>query len=330
MSVREIGSEFWNIPIAGSKNNIFKKDTTWFLSGRSALRAIIKDIKNNYDVKTVALPAWCCDSIVTPFIKENLKVKFYPVYFNDEFKQDICQDCDITFIMDYFGFQSEYECNSGIVIRDLTHNVFSNNHNDADYYFGSLRKWCGFPTGGFAYSKNSFSLNITNTNQSYIDLRRHAMKEKYDYICGNTDNKHFLSVFNEAEELLDTCETETADVQDIKSALYLDVDFIKSRRRDNAKFLLEAFSDIALFPKLNDNDCPLFVPIILENRDNLKSYLIDNNIFCPVHWPMQNNYCFDNRTKKLYQEELSLVCDQRYDINDMERMVYLIKKWFSK
>ena len=67
----EIGSEFWNSPIGNKENEIFPDSTQWFLSGRGALQSIIKELKN---CRSAALPSWCCDSMVKPFIDAGIKV----------------------------------------------------------------------------------------------------------------------------------------------------------------------------------------------------------------------------------------------------------------
>ena len=41
--IREIGSEFWDVPVEEINNGFFTESMQWFLSGRSALKAIIKD-----------------------------------------------------------------------------------------------------------------------------------------------------------------------------------------------------------------------------------------------------------------------------------------------
>ena len=62
----------------------------------------------------------------------------------------------------------------------------------------------------------------------------------------------------------------------------------------------------------------MFVPIIVPNgkRDALRRHLIRNEIYCPVHWPRPEG-CVSN----LYDGELSLICDQRYGIEDMDRLI---------
>ena len=50
----EIGSEFWEIETCDRQNRLFSSDVSWFLSGRSALKAIIADIKRENAINSVA------------------------------------------------------------------------------------------------------------------------------------------------------------------------------------------------------------------------------------------------------------------------------------
>ena len=111
----------------------------------------------------------------------------------------------------------------------------------------------------------------------------------------------------------------------------LDVAEIRHRRRENAAVLLEAFSDIALFPALREEDCPLFVPILVPDgkRDELRRYLIQNAIYCPVHWPLTDDHIADPQTLQIYQNGLSLLCDQRYGAADMARIVETVKTFWK-
>ena len=198
----EIGSEFWEVPTQKRENGIFSNNTEWFISGRFALSAIIKDICKKKTVHTAYLPAWCCDSMISPFVEQGLHVRFYPVYMeNGILKQDIedGRPGEILYLMDYFGFQSQVDVSKGgaVVIRDVTHSIFSGFRCDADYYFGSLRKWAGFYTAGFACGISNESLPVDNR---YIDLRRTAMLAKTAYIAGTSESKDYLDLFGEAEE----------------------------------------------------------------------------------------------------------------------------------
>ena len=328
--MREIGSEFWDVPTTKNRNTLFPEATQWFLSGRSALKAILQELSG---CNTVALPSWCCDSMIKPFVDARLEVHFFPVYWSDgQLIQERSFDCDVLFVIDYFGYtRSNPDLNSfkGVVIRDLTHSLFSTMYSDADYYFGSLRKWCGVWTGGYAWSKDGHELQMEDSDdQGYSLFREQAMQLKNSYIHGwGVKDKGYLKVFDTAEEILENIGITKAADRDICLAQQLDVELIRTRRRANAEILRTAFPEWLIFPEMRETDCPMFVPIIVPNncRDELRRFLIKEDIYCPIHWPISEYHQLDNRTRYLYDNELSLVCDQRYTEEDMYRMVEVIK-----
>ena len=196
--MREIGSEFWDVPTINQKNSLFPESTQWFLSGRSALNAIIKELG---EARSVSLPSWCCDSMIKPFIDAGMEVRFYPVYWREgQLIQEWSFDCDVLFLIDYFGYTGAIPDLNGLkgtVIRDVTHSIFSTSYSDADYYFGSLRKWCGVWTGGYAWAKDGRALSMADTDDNgYIPLREKAMKSKNSYIHGwGEEDKEYLKIF---------------------------------------------------------------------------------------------------------------------------------------
>ncbi len=318
----EIGSEFWEVPVCKGANSVFPPETRWFLSGCSALQAIIAE--NNF--RTASLPSWCCDSMIKPFADAGVEIHFYPAL---EPIKDI--HTDAILVMDYFGYSGHSDTASfkGTVIQDVTHSIFSKSYPDADYYFGSLRKWAGFWTGGFAWGIDG---EAKGKNREYVQLRKTAMEGKSKYIHGMTDSKEYLKVFVQAEELLDHTGMEAADPRDVELAHYLDIEKIRDQRRKNAQALLKEFADIAVFPLLSTDDCPLFVPIKVPfgKRDVLRRYLISKEIYCPVHWPISSYHQLNSQTQRIYDEELSLVCDHRYTEEDMQRIIASIKEFLKK
>ncbi len=343
-SRKEIGSEFWNVPVLERENGFFPKTTLWFLSGRSALQAIVKELTLK-GKKTVAMPSWCCDSMVKPFLEAGMYVRFYPVYCQQcGVVQDIFFHCDVLFLMDYFGYTDEAPAVSdfnGIVIRDVTHSLFSKSYSDADYHFGSLRKWCGFWTGGFAWANDGHPLEIADgDDKGYTLLRKKAMEMKDCYINHVPDangnmirDKGYLSVYDKAEDLLEDIGIATASDRDVEYAQKLNIDFIKSQRRKNAIVLMQAFADKLIFPSLKETDCPMFVPILVPDgkRNDLRRYLIDRKIYCPVHWSVSPYHKLQKGPETdLYDNELSLVCDQRYTEQDMLRMVETIEEFWKE
>ncbi len=324
----EIGSEFTRVPLTDKKNDIFPACARHYVSGRSALKAIISELDS---CRSVALPSWCCDSMIKPFTDAGIRVEFYPVYSDGGFKQKIRTDTDAVLVMDYFGYSSgtllpEY---GGTVIRDVTHSLFSCRYDDADYYFGSLRKWCAVPAGGFACANYGHPLSAAQEDISaYINLRAKAMRLKEQYLSGDSSaDKGYLALFNEAEEMLDGFGAVSSDGYDTVSYENIDADYIGSARRENAEILRSAFKDWLLFPDMKETDCPLFVPVLVPGgkRDALRAFLINRSVYCPVHWPVSKYHTLGEKERFIYDNELSLVCDQRYTPQDMQYIVNTIK-----
>jgi dTDP-4-amino-4,6-dideoxygalactose transaminase len=114
------------------------------------------------------------------------------------------------------------------------------------------------------------------------------------------------------------------------------VDFnnIISKRRMNFKYLLSSFENLdkieILFNNLKEGICPIGFPIIATKRDALREYLINSNIYCPIHWllpegiPKKFSYLYH-----LSNNILTIPCDQRYSIEDMEIIVRKVKGFYK-
>lgn len=340
--MKEIGSEFWNVPV-GIKNvedSVFG-EMYCFLSGRSALSYVIEDIQKKQEFHSALLPSYCCETMIEPFLSHGIEVNFYPVTIDQRgrLKQDIPEThgCDGILLMDYFGYKGEKSQTgaNGVVIYDATHSFFTGTMPDADYVYGSMRKWAGFWTGGYAWCVNGdFALPEPNVmDHTYVKLRKRAMEEKEAYIKGDSgdQNKGFLSLFAQASERMTSKSDLCAAERDVELLSQFDITGMKKQRRANAKTLLRYVGEFALFPELEEHDCPLFVPVALphEIRDRLRKHLIENQIYCPIHWPVSSSHRLTHETERIYMEELSLVCDQRYDEADMERMGQAIAEFLQ-
>ena len=330
--MREIGSEFWDVPMCKSTTNIFPPNVQWFLSGRSALKSIIRELKGYH---TVALPDWCCDSLIKPFVESGFSISFYPVRAGKrELDIEGFLDNDVILIMDFFGYgfnRLDLADFKGIVIRDLTHSIFTkSNKDDAHYYFGSLRKWCGVRTGGYGWTGDNHRLESIPCDEYYYNLRNNAMKKKEEYIGGKGE-KTYLSDFALAEEYLENADIQTGDSRDVKLIHYLDISSIFDTRRRNAEVLRNAFCDWLVFSEMKDEDCPMFVPVVVPEgkRDDLRKHLIDKEIYCPIHWPLSSYHRLEDKCLDFYNSELSLVCDQRYTEEDMKRMAEIINSYME-
>ncbi len=340
---KEIGSEFWNTRYNEFilKNNLeyFENlgvDVKYLMSGRTSIDYILNDID---DLKKVAyMPEYCCNSMVQPFIDNGYSIKYYQVdLLNNKYYIDENFNCSLFFGMSYFGYDNsnmdfyikKFKKRNVIVIEDITHRVFckKNHCEESDYLIASLRKWFPIYTGAIAVNKKcDFRTSIDNytINEELVKYKKQAMQLKREYINDiNINCKDiFLNLFNRSNQLITDYKNKKMDEESLKILQTMDIEEIRKKRIYNSKIIEENFvnsDDAKLLYNYKKGDCPIFVPIILKKRDYIRKKLIDNNIYCPIHWSN-----FDNFRNNIYANELSLICDQRYDENDMKREVKII------
>ena len=343
--MKEIGSEFWK-----SKKEHIRKDETVYLSGRTALDVIIKDAIKSYHITSALLPSYCCHTMIEPFMINGINVRFYDVYIEDNILMadiPLPEKREMLYIMKYFGdtdlhYEGEGRNLSGwaTTVEDLTHSCFAEGYSThADYWFTSDRKWFGVAGIAVAGKRNGkLSEPTRGQNRVYCELRNQAFLLKQQFMTGKLlEKQEYLDMFGKAEQLLGKDYRDFgAGYEDVYDLFYFleGADALRRKRRDNAKILTEKLTGldfIHVFVDFEDDEkCPLFVPIVVDHgmRDSLRKYLISKDIYCPVHWPLSEQHKgITKRAAKIYEKELSLVCDQRYDTDDMERILYEIREF---
>lgn len=335
--INEIGSEFSCNEINQEFSLKLPKgfnDTLLTFCGRTSISIIIQKIPN---IRKAMLPSYCCDSMIEPFRRMNIEVFFYNVNYDNGLNIDLelPGDIDVLLWCNYFGYKtimpelSDFITNGGIIIEDITHSLFSAQqyNTQSQFLIASLRKWGPIVSGGFCASKdynfNDLVLNLPD--ESFINMKTKAMFLKEQYLHDGDEKKkeEYLALFYECNQWLSNNYLNLRiDIESQKKINGKKFEQIVSIRRRNAKILhdgLKNHPDISFLFELTQMDCPIFVPIIVKNnkRDIFHKKLIENKIYCPIHWPKPNTICNSN----LYDNELSLICDQRYSDLDMYRII---------
>ncbi|GAB2538063.1 hypothetical protein [Gracilibacillus alcaliphilus] len=321
------------------------QDSKFLFSGRTAIDYILQDIK--VDVRTVYAPSYCCDSMLQPFIDKGLNIEFYEVVFKNGsviYKVDFDKKIDVFLGMSYFGFYisnmdeiiSIFHRKNVLVIEDITHRLFSTKNycEKSDYLIGSIRKWLPLPSGGVAIKRNSFFKNVKLNKPpvAIINKKIEAMKKKAKYLVSRSSKiakNEFLALYSEFNKSLSqTYKNLTIDDYSMNILLYSSVEEIKKKRLENTIYLyeqLKSSKDIQFMFDTFDpsKDCPLFVPLMVNDilRDKIRSNLIQNSVYCPIHWPPSKALNINSRIFNIYNQELSLICDQRYGISDMRYQI---------
>lgn len=346
--MKEIGSEYaWPGREFGKQYSCLKESFTYddkqfVFSGRTAIEYVLKDIG---EVKKALIPSYCCQSMIDPFIDSSIEISFFDVNFINgklDIQLKIPSDCNILFWCNYFGFSHQYpeneikkfQKNGGIVIEDITQSFLSESpiHNNNDYFIASLRKWGAMLSGGVAYKKKGkfFNFFLDELHPWFLKLKKEAMMTKYLYLKDeNSDIKKedYLNKFARTNSYFDNnYQNKQIDNISLKLMPFWWNKETQKKRKRNAKIIYDILykvADISFMFPMESLDCPLFVPIIIETdiRNLLRKKLIEHNIFCPFHWPLNINKSKSN----IYSKELSLICDQRYSEKDIELMVKTIK-----
>lgn len=338
--MREIGSEFPLIKQSpnGSTERHWDRMGALVFSGRTAIETVLK---NEPSIQKAALPSYCCDSMIEPFRKAKIEVCFYPVYYADGLKIDLSAVDNVDCILwcNYFGFcndmldLSSFRARGGIIIEDITHSLYSDRqyHSQSHYLVASVRKWEPVLCGGYCASINGELREIPDVYPpiEFLKRKKSAMEQKAQYLAGtgSSQKEDYLRMFAQSNHWLSE-QYSGLMIDDYSRDFLSNVDFSahQQRRRQNAAALYKYLRDCKSMRFLFDQaemECPLFVPILIADgkRDAIRRKLIENQIYCPVHWPKPNADCESN----LYDIELSLVCDQRYDANDMRRIADVLR-----
>lgn len=322
--IKELGSEFEYYPMQSGHGVTFPVAGSFVFSGRTAIEAVVFNLKAQ-NINSVLLPSYCCDSMIEPFRKNGINFQFYSVKYNKSLVVEINDTADVLLWCNYFGFKNTIPEFHGIIIEDITHSLFSvvNHHEQCDYYIASLRKWGPLVCGGYC---SIAELNYVVPSKYFVEKKFSAMQLKSKYLStdGGKNKQLFLSYFKESNDWLAQNYSERGiDCFSQEYISHINVEKERQIRRRNAHVLYSEIKekDVFLFSE-EEMDCPLFVPIILKNRDKIRRVLIDNKIYCPVHWPHPNAKCDSN----LYDLELSLICDQRYSVDDMEKIAEVLNR----
>lgn len=336
--MREIGSEFW---LEREPEATSYREGYYVLLGRTAIDLIIQDIAKRQPVRSVYMPAWCCDSMIVPFAHRNIHVDFYDVRFDGQLKchTEITESTEMLYVTNYFGYENtldidvvrQFKAQGAIILYDRTHSFLMENDpylELADYSFASIRKWMGVIDGAVVDGVKDYHLKP----YPYLDCKEKAMRMKKAFIEGDAsiDKQAFLNLYGEFGHHLAE-DYHNYEMDDLSYALYKteDIAAMRRKRRENAKYLHENVKGVRFLGELTDKAVPLFVPVFFnttEQRNAVRKKLIEAQIYCPIHWPKPAQIPAELKSNKIYDTELSLICDQRYDLADMDRLVTLINQ----
>ena len=222
------------------------------------------------------------------------------------------------------------------IIEDTTHSIFTKERTIGDYCVCSLRKWFPVADGGVLYTKKNVTdiWDMAEYRKNYFVDSLEAMILKKYYIQYGVDcNSIYREIFAKSEQQLDM-QSEIYQISDISKSILecISIKQLQEKRKKNYSQLKGKLKNIPVKDVLStDNFVPLVYPVYVENRNQFRQYLMENKIYCAVHWPLAGTGLeTDSDAVKIYENIISLPIDQRYESMHMEYLAQVIEAYFKE
>lgn len=300
-------------------NNKYHSNAKGLSNGRACLNVILRHSK----VKTIYVPYYCCNTLLTAIYENNLEINFYSINENFEAAHLPKLKPDELFIyINYFGIKREYskylvEYYGGQIIIDNTHDYFWKGYTLGSS-FNSSRKYFGVPDGAYLYTNIEISDQIPR-NINFIT----------DHLVQRLDGKQQESFQSfQKNELLQNCIPFRISKFSEEVLEGINYDLIAEKRRMNYKIYhqeLEGRNELDNI-SIADETVPFCYPFMTAGLIDL-SFFYNNNVYIPIFW----KEVIDRKgegfhwEKKISQQILPLPIDHRYNEEQLKYVINLIK-----
>jgi hypothetical protein len=314
------------------------EDRRLCLSGRCAIYSCLLDLRRRDEKRTAYLPAYTCETVIAPYKKAGYSLLFYdvsPEGLRPQFDRDLIPRISVLGLCGYYGFSlydrafvADCADAGAAVIHDVTHSVFSGDGIEvrADYIAGSLRKWIGIPSGGFAVKRRgTFTLPLLPPEEAHIRGRLACFEERRRLLRqGGTEDR--------VNEIFWDTELRLRRIFDAYGGDGLSADIIarypfgelRARRRENYALVLSQnpFGPriVPVFPRLEDGVCPSHLALYSKDREAAREALQRRGVKSTVYWPFHGELDLADYpgARYIYDHIHSVPVDQRYTAEDME------------
>jgi len=314
---------------------MFLRDSNLFLAnGRSGI-AILIDLLNP---NNVWMPSYLCPTMIQATDQKVTNLRFYEIDYNLRIPSvnwiEQIQTGDIVVLIDYFGFPLDSKDatlakkQGAWVLEDACQALLSEHVGQySDFVLYSPRKFIGVPDGGIVVS-------CCDTQFDDIELEPPPESWWLKMLEATINRREFDQYGGERGWYQLFCETDTATpcgyyaMSELSRRLLFtafEYSEIAQRRIENYSVLANELRDMALFPELLEGTVPLGFPVRHSQRDQIRENLFQEQIYPPVHWPLDQVTPEEfYGSRRLAEYIMTLPCDQRCDKIDMERMAQIV------
>lgn len=336
---------------AGDGKYPLEKDDCWnfnyFNTGRAAIEALLNNLKKE-GYKKVWLPSYDCSSVYDAAKRAGIEIALYAVdkdLLIDNGVFDSLQRNDILYLVNFFGREEtertykairKAKDNGVVVIEDLSLSLLSAGENIGfgDYVIGSARKWLPIPDGGFIASRQCLpQFTKADAANDYTLYYFAAQVMKSQYLQDTTlDKQVFLNLSNKGMEKLFSDYT-IREISEISKRVIdsTNLNEVAEIRKINYNYLYECLcniKEVKLMVEPSTERVALGMVMCVVDRDALFKHLIQNGVYCNIHWRENESTAQFEDSRYLSQHCLTLPCDQRYGIEQMNHIYKTIKDFY--
>lgn len=298
--------------------DVYHPDLIALNTGRNALEYILRIRK----FKTIYLPYFTCEVLLEPLRKLNIAYKYYRL---DENLFPI-----IDFIIDeescllytnYFGIKTD-------IVTSLTNKIkniiidnaqafFTHPINNADTFY-SCRKFFGVPDGAY--------LHIGSHKP--LQLQQDESINRFSHLIKGVDINIEKGYADYLENNRNLVNNDILEMSQITKSILAGTNYQKciTSRKNNFNYLHDQFFGINLL-KMNytSGDVAMAYPLLIDDS-SLKKKLIERKIFIATYWPNVYQWTLPGTFEYFLTDNLiALPIDHRYRLEDMERIVKVVK-----
>ena len=312
-----------------------------FATARSALRAAFEAARATHGASHVLLPDYLCRSIVAAVHRAGCSHSYYPVDLRLqpdcpalEAALDAAPSRSTVLLIEYFGLADVSIATnrllahpaSPVIVVDRAQSLLGMEPvPGATYTIASYRKTLPVPDGAWVLSTECVEPKTSDEAPFVpVDLVGRLLKGSLGIEA--LPDETYLEFGQLAEQMLDRSHYDDCEVSHISRRIlrHIDLEDAATRRANNFDYLRELLEDLDIHPILerSADGVPLVLPVLLPDRDRVRRRLAEQRIFCPVHWPWppERHGTLKPRHPQLWDQELSLLVDQRYGRSEMDRI----------
>lgn len=284
--------------------------------GRNALAYLLEAKK----IRAIAMPKFMCDSCDRVLKQYHVSVRYYSIGLDFKLVNFDLLDNEWLYVVNFYGqlsndYIQELKNKYDRIIVDEAQAYFQLPIKGVDTLY-TCRKFFGVSDGALLYTDTQLDRELPQ-DESFDRMR---------FLLGRFERtaSEFYSEYVDNNRLFEKEQLKKMSKLTENLLRGIDYDMVKNKRKENFLYLHEKLG--------NDNKLALTVPdgafmypMYIENGDEIRKFLQAEKIYIPTLWPSVFERCDkDEPEYDMARNILPLPVDQRYDIDDMKKIVYTL------